>query len=192
MPAPRGELWRCSLEPPTPDVRALVLRARESDARAYAALLRRYEAVAYRLALRITGNRQDAEDACQEAFLRAFGALSRFDPQRPFGPWLLKIVANRALTRAARRKPEVALAEAEILREPAQEPEMPAETELLRAALARLSPLDRAVLALRYEQGLSVEELAAALGIGESAAKVRLFRARQRLIAVVGNERLEP
>lgn len=165
------------------DVRELVLRARDGGERAFAELVRRYEAAVFRLALRITGDRADAEDAAQEAFLRAWRALGRFDPERPFGPWVLKIAANRALSKVEQRRPKAALEEAAEVAETTRDRE---PGERLREALAGLSALDRAILSLRYEDGLPLADIAATLGILEGAAKVRLFRARERLMGLLG------
>ncbi|HAH06088.1 MAG TPA: RNA polymerase subunit sigma-70 [Elusimicrobia bacterium] len=157
----------------------LVLRAKAGDEKAFAELIALHGKAAYRLALAITGDPADAEDAAQDAFLRAFRALERFDAERPFGPWILKIAANRALTRAGRRRRERPLEEAMEMPEPTAVKE---DLESLRRGLDELDPLDRSLLALRYEAGLSVAAIAEALGIREGAAKVRLFRARQRLM----------
>lgn len=169
--------------------RELVRRTLAGDAAAYAELLRRFEGAALRLALRITGDRSEAEDAVQEAFLRAYRSLARFDPERPFGPWLLKIAANRALTRAGRRRTERPLDEAAGVADPAPGPEstLAGQEDLarVREALTRLSPGERAVLSLHYEEGLPLAGAAEILGITENAAKVRLFRARQSLLALL-------
>ncbi|MEK7863670.1 MAG: sigma factor, partial [Chloroflexota bacterium] len=90
--------------------RELVERARQGDQDAYGALVTRYQAVAARTAYVITGNDADAEDAAQEAFVKAFYALGRFREGAPFRPWLLRIVANEAINRrkASGRRPTVA------------------------------------------------------------------------------------
>ncbi|MDE2292059.1 MAG: sigma-70 family RNA polymerase sigma factor [Elusimicrobia bacterium] len=163
-------------------VRELVLRARGGDRTAFGELVRRYEAAVFRLALRITGRRADAEDAGQEAFLRAWQALGRFDPGRPFGPWLLKIAANRALTAVERRRAGAGLEEAAEVAEDERDAEA---GDRLRTAMSSLAPLDRAILSLRYEDGLSVAQVAETLDILEGAAKVRLFRARERLMGLL-------
>lgn len=158
-------------------IRELILLAKQGDERAFAGIMSAYGKAVFRLALAITGNSADAEDASQDAFLRAFRSLDRFDADRPFGPWIMKIAANRAITWAQRRPKTAPLEEA------LEAPEGPlADDAGLREALQRLSPEDRAILALRYEQGQSVSEIAQALGIREGAVKVRLFRARERLM----------
>jgi len=176
-------------DPQGPEPDRLIRRAIGGDQGAFGELIRRYEGAAFRLALRITGSRADAEDCVQEAFLRAYRALARFEQGRPFGPWILRITANRAMTRAGRRKKERPLAEAERL--PEAGPEMDAalgnkeELEHLRLAVSALPPQDRAIIGLRYEEGLKVAEISRVLGLTLSAAKVRLFRAREKLMRIL-------
>ncbi|MDE2142393.1 MAG: sigma-70 family RNA polymerase sigma factor [Elusimicrobia bacterium] len=158
--------------------REWVLKAREGDTEAFAELVKAFGPAVYRLALSITGDPADAADAAQESFLRAYWALSRFDPDRPFRPWILKIVWRRAMTRAGRRR-DAPLEEAEAMPERV---EAQTETPPVREGLARLSPEDRSVLAFKYEEGMSIAEIAGLWGLSETAVKVRLFRARERLL----------
>jgi len=155
---------------------------------AFGELVRSFESSVLRLAARITGDPAEAEDAAQEAFLRAYQALPRFDPDRPFGPWIMKIAANRALTRAARRNKDIPLDETAPGPDFEQEQADRNEVERLRHAVAGMPPSDRAVLSLRYDSGLPLSEIAHTLGIGLSAVKVRLFRARRRLMRLMGAE----
>lgn len=165
-------------------VRLLALRAKAGDAEAYGELVRRYQDAVYRLALRITLRAQDAEDAAQEAFVRAYQALVRFDAGRPFGPWILKIAANQALKKLRGRRPMTPLEELDM---PAEERSEKRADDLaaVQRSLAQLEPADRAILALHYEERLNLAAIAAALGIREGAAKVRLFRARTRLTGLL-------
>jgi RNA polymerase sigma-70 factor (ECF subfamily) len=167
------------------DTRSLVLRTLEGDDAAFGELVRRYEGSAMRLAMAITRNPSDAEDAVQEAFWRAYKALPRFDPARPFGPWLLKITANRALTRARRRRPEAPLEEALAVPEAGRAEDRGPDLERLKQALGALSPGDRAVLSLRYDQDLPLSDIARTIGLKLGAVKVRLFRARERLLKLL-------
>ncbi|HAH06904.1 MAG TPA: RNA polymerase subunit sigma-24 [Elusimicrobia bacterium] len=166
-----------------------VLSARQGDERAFARLMELYGTAAYRLAFRITGDTGEAEDACQEAFLRAYRSLDSFDAERPFLPWILRIAANCALTRAHAKKRECPLSAADGESDPKagveESAERASEAERLRRALEELEAHDRAVLGLRYEQDMRVAEIAEVLGIGESAVKLRLFRARSRLKRVL-------
>ncbi|MFA5137829.1 MAG: sigma-70 family RNA polymerase sigma factor [Elusimicrobiota bacterium] len=174
---------------PEPErIRELVLRARSGDEMAFGELVRSFEAAVLRLAARITGDPAEAEDAAQEAFLRAYQALPRFDPDRPFGPWIMKIAANRALTHAAHRRKDVPLDESAPGPDFEKEQADKSEAERIKSAVAGMPPSDRAVLSLRYDSDLPLSEIARTLGIGLSAVKVRLFRARQRLMRLMGTE----
>lgn len=165
-------------------VRTLALKAKAGDGEAYGELVRRYQDAVYRLALRITLRAQDAEDAAQEAFVSAYQALARFDAGRPFGPWILKIAANQALKKLRGRRPMVPIEEADMPAGESQEKSADG-ADAVRRSLAALEPADRAILALHYEERLKLAEIAAALGIREGAAKVRLFRARTRLMEFI-------
>jgi RNA polymerase sigma-70 factor (ECF subfamily) len=172
----------------------LTQRACRGDAAAYEDLVRRHQAIAFRTALVLTGSAADAEEAAQDAFVRAWRALPRFRPGAPFRPWLLAIVANEARTRrrsAARREGWTARAAAAVGEEPP--PAGPLATVLVReraaelaGALAALEERDRTVLVLRYVLELSEREMAAALGCRPGTVKSRLSRALDRLREEVG------
>jgi RNA polymerase sigma factor (sigma-70 family) len=169
----------------------LVALARGGDSRAYQTLVEEHQTIAFRTAYLLTGSAADAEEAVQDAFVKAFYALARFRREAPFRPWLLRIVANEALNRrrsASRRErlalraaadplsggavpsPEAALLESE------QRGELLAAVEALREE-------DRLVIACRYFLGLSEEEAASALGWRRGTVKSRLSRALRRLRA---------
>lgn len=155
-----------------------------------------HQAVAFRAAYLVTGDAQEAEDATQEAFVKAYRALSRFRPGASFRPWLLTIVANEARNRrrsAGRRanlilraaqegpslvgavSPEVALVASE-------------KREVLLSSLGQLSEGDRLVISCRYFLELSEEETAATLGCARGTVKSRLSRALVRLRERMGKE----
>lgn len=173
---------------------ALLTRAQRGDHDAYASLVRPYERLAYRVAVAITGQSADAEEAMQNGFVKAYRSLHRFRPGAAFRPWLLRIVVNEAHnvvrgerrhvrlgSRAAERR-ETTVAgvdEAVIARE---------EAETVLAAVARLAEADRLALALRYFAELSDGEAAALLGTTPEAYRVRLVRARRRLEAGLPEE----
>ena len=173
--------------------RELVERARNGDQDAYGALVTRYQAVAARTAYVITGSDADAEEAAQDAFVKAFYALDRFREGAPFRPWLLRIVANEAINKrkAAGRRPTVGLSVAEDRPSPdtALSPEGAAlageRRELVLAALARMRDEDRLVIAYRYFFDLSEAEMASALGVARGTVKSRLSRALGRLRAIL-------
>lgn len=161
--------------------KGLILRAKNADKDAFGEIFKAYEGAVYEMALRITGDRASAEDARQDAFVRAFQAMDRFDPERPFGPWVLRIAANCARDKW-RERPHLPLEDSLPEAEPGEDSE---DLARLNAALAKLSPLDRTVLAMRYEEELRAAEIAQRLGLQEGAVRVRLFRARERLLKLM-------
>ena len=151
--------------------------------------MRNHQAVAFRTAYLITGDASEAEDAAQEAFVKAYRALGRFEAGAPFRPWLLAVVANEAKNRrkAAVRRADLALRIAgEGLRgnaQPSPEAAMLAaerRSELL-GALGGLREEDRLVIGCRYFLGLSEAETAVTLGCARGTVKSRLSRAIGRL-----------
>jgi RNA polymerase sigma factor (sigma-70 family) len=171
------------------DDNELVARAREGDDRAYEELVRRHQDVAFRVALLVSGNSADAEDAAQEALVKAYYALDRFRLEAPFRPWLLRIVANEARNRrrSAGRRDQLAFAVSGE-RSSGDAAPSPEETALeherrtaLLAALGRLREPDRQVITCRYLLELSEAETAEALGWRAGTVKSRLSRALPRL-----------
>ena len=167
----------------------LIGRAKRGDTHAYEELVYAHQGIAFRTAYLIAGNAADAEDAAQDAFLKAWRALGRFREGAPFRPWLLQIVANEARNRrrSAGRRAHLALRAA--TQEPsggaAPSPEaslLSAETrETLIAAVNELPEDQRTVIALRFFAGLSEHEVAEALGLPEGTVKSRSARALERL-----------
>jgi RNA polymerase sigma-70 factor, ECF subfamily len=176
--------------------REVVDRAQQGDVEAYEHLVRAYQALAGRTAYVITGNAADAQDATQEAFVKAYAALPRFRPEAPFRPWLLRIVANEAISRrrASARISRLALraAEGRPWEDAAPSPEGAAlareAREQLLAAMSRLRPEERLVLAYRYWFDLPEAEIAAALGCARGTVKSRLSRAIRRLRSTMAEE----
>jgi RNA polymerase sigma-70 factor (ECF subfamily) len=160
------------------------VRARRGDARAYESLVEEHQAIAFRTAYLITGSAADAEEAAQEAFVRAWLALRRFRQGAEFRPWLLAIVANEARNRVRSRRRREGLAEraaGELAwQPPAAEPPGPSDGRL-RAALAGLPERDRSVIACRFVLDLGEQETAAVLGIARGTVKSRTARALDRL-----------
>jgi RNA polymerase sigma-70 factor (ECF subfamily) len=171
------------------DENRLVERAKNGDADAYEQLVQRYAGLAFRAAYLITQSSQDAEDASQEAFVKAHRALPRFRPGAAFRPWLMQIVANEARDRrrAAGRRDELTLRAGEGLRtgDVAPSPESAVvaleDRAQLLGAINRLREEDRLVIACRYFLDLSTEETAAAIGCPTGTVKSRLSRALDRL-----------
>jgi RNA polymerase sigma factor (sigma-70 family) len=175
---------------------ALIERARRGDTTAYEVLVERYQELAFRTAYLITAEAQEAEDAAQEALVKAYYNLHRFRQEAPFRPWLLRIVANEARNRraAASRRANLVLRAAEAGRPGASEgapsPEAAAvrqeERTALLQAVAGLRPDDRLVIAYRYFFDLSETEMAEALACPRGTVKSRLSRALERLRAAYG------
>ena len=169
--------------------RALAERARRGDVDAYESLVRRYQELAFRTAYLITRDAAEAEDVAQEAFVKAYLALDRFNPGASFRPWLLQIVANEARNRrqaAARRlKLTIRAGTVRPTGDPAPSPEATIlaveQQQTLLTALTRLREPDRLVIACRYFLDLSVAETAAVLDCRPGTVKSRLSRALDRL-----------
>lgn len=164
--------------------------AQRGDSLAFSRLVDMYAKPVYNLCYRMLGSPQDAEDAAQETFLRAFRSLGRYDPQRKFATWVLSIAANHCIDQYRRVRPQfVSLEEtAEIeLQEARPGPEQAALThesqEEVQRLLASLPARDRAALILYYWYEYSYAELAKALSLSEPALKARLHRARRTLAA---------
>jgi len=175
---PDDELVRCVLDG-------------ESDA--FAELVRRTRRDGYRLARRILRVHEEADDALQEAYVKAYRALDRFEAGRSFAPWFLTIVARTALSalrREARRAgpslddpaPAGNIGLAERIADPSQDPSSMDARILAERAFESLSEEHRAVLALRVGSDLSYADIAAALGVPVGTVMSRLARAREALL----------
>jgi len=175
---------------------AALAAARQGDNDAFRALVERHSRSVFRLAFRMTGNEQDAEDVVQEGFLRAYRQLGRFESRANFGTWLYRIVANCAVDHMRARQARHDMSRGEALDEAVSlpdadvpGPERLAASAEIRArvgdALNRLSPLERAAFALRHYEGRSIDEIGQTLGLGTSAAKHSVFRAVKKLRAAL-------
>jgi RNA polymerase sigma-70 factor (ECF subfamily) len=171
-----------------PDEQRLIIAAKAGDERAYGCLLGRHQAVAFRAAYLITGSAADAEDATQEACIKAWRALGRFRSGTPFRPWLVRIAINEARNRrrgAGRRAGLTIQLAAATRSDAAPSAEVQAlaaaDREGLVASIQRLSPDDQLVIAARYLLGLSEAETAVALGVPTGTVKSRLSRSLGRL-----------
>ena len=177
------------------DEHLLVAAAKKGDAAAFEELVNRYEDKIFRLTKNITGNQEDAEDAMQDAFLKAYSHLQDFHGDSRFYTWLVRIAANEALMRLRKRRPNQL-----SLDEPVEGDTdlMPRELEdwgpgpeksyaqaelqgILAELIDQLDPEFRIVLVLRDLEELSTQETAEALGISVPAVKSRLLRARLKL-----------
>ena len=180
-----------SLEGPSQEERELVSRARAGDARAYEELVRSHQGIALRTAFLITRTEAEAEDAAQVGFVKAYTSLGRFDPERPFRPWLLRIVGNEARNRlrSSARRSRLELAAGALEETVAPSPEVGVvATERRRQLLVAVESLregDREVIGLRYFLDLGEAEMAGVLGVAPGTVKSRLARAMGRLRKVL-------
>jgi RNA polymerase sigma-70 factor, ECF subfamily len=173
---------------------AFVAKARVGDTHAFGVLVERHGRYLFRLAFRMTGNEQDAEDVVQESFMRAFRQLSKFDERASFGTWLYRIAANCSLDLVRSRKRragQMALEDSEMedptLSLPSTEPtpERMALSAEVRGRVAEamndLSPTERTAFVLRHFEGMCIEEVSRVLACQPGAAKHSVFRAVQKL-----------
>ena len=167
------------------DEAALVARVVAGDRAAFGVLVDRYAAVARRVARAVLGDPDDADDAAQDALLSALVKLEQYDPRRPFGPWLLRIVANAATDRRRRRKVRRTEPLDPGLAASGTRPDTAAErSELsvrLRRALAELPERRRIAVVLFDVEGYAHAEIADILGIPEGTVRSEVFHARRRL-----------
>lgn len=172
---------------------ALVVRARGGDREAFGALVDRYADQARRVARAVLQDPDDADDAAQDAFLAALVKLDQYDSARPFGPWLMRIVANAATDRRRRRKVRSAVSLDEGLVAGGPRPDVVAEREVLlgrlRTALGELPERRRIAVVLFDVEGYSHAEIARVLGIPEGTVRSEVFHARRKLRALLADWR---
>ena len=173
----------------------IVRKVLQGDVNAFEKLVTEYEKAVYAIAQRMTGNAEDAADMTQETFIKAYNSLSSFRGDSKFSVWLYRIANNVCLDflRSKNRRPTVSLStedddgeETQLdIADESQSPELLLESSLTRDAVRRgldsLPPDYKQILLLREIQGLSYEEIAAALDIESGTVKSRIFRARKRL-----------
>ncbi len=185
-----------NVQVPTDDEMTLVLAAQGGDLGAFERLVERYERRLFRLAERITGNSEDAEDVLQEAFLKAYSKLAQFQRNSRFYTWIVRITVNEALMRLRKQKTgrtvsldeDIQTEDGLIPREvedwhpnPEQQYTQHEVKGILQRAIQSLALPYRAVFQLRDVEELSTEETAEALDISVPAVKSRLLRARLQL-----------
>jgi RNA polymerase sigma-70 factor (ECF subfamily) len=171
-----------------------VTQAQAGDSAAFRVLVERHSRNLFRLAYRMTGNQQDAEDVVQESWLRAYRQLGKFDQRASFGTWLYRIAANCSLDliRARKRRAEQQEGADEGSRDPMQTvPDAgPAPDRMaisgevedrVAAALNELSEMERTAFVLRHYEGMCIEDISRTLGVQPGAAKHSVFRAVQKL-----------
>jgi RNA polymerase sigma-70 factor (ECF subfamily) len=167
----------------------LVQRALDGDSSAFTQLIDRHSTACLRFAQRMLGNREDAEDASQEAFLRAYRGLGQYEERQQFRTWLFQILVNRCRTLAGRnhRRSQLILIDSETVeRSPATvSPATPGYSGPVQRALASLDATQREAFLLKHVEELSYEEMAAVTGVRISALKMRVKRAGDRLRAAL-------
>lgn len=179
------------------DEAAWIAEAGRGDQAAFTHLVEAYQTPVYNLAYRMLGNRDEAEEAAQETFLRAYIHLRSFDPNRPFRSWLFSIASHYCIDRLRRQRMVWVPLEDELMsvERPGRDDPGP-EARVVRAEqrvqvqglLMTLSPTDRAAVTLRYWYDCSYEEIAHTLGLTVSAVKSRLHRARRAMAQAVQEE----
>ena len=163
------------------DDRAAIERCRAGDKEAFRHVVEHYQAEAIGHAMAILGNREDAMDAVQEAFIDTFQALDRIDLARRFYPWFYIILRNRCYKLAARRKKrEMNVSDETEIVAPTSSIR-PEDTMLLEQAMFELPTKDRELITLRHLDGLSYQELAEMLEVPQGTIMSRLYHARKRL-----------
>lgn len=175
------------------DERQLIERARRGDVGAYDELVRAHQEAAFRAAYMITRDVADAQDAAQEAFIRAYDALGRFDARRPFRPWILRIATNAALNRVKASMRRQAMAERFGAGTVEREANPSIEARVLRRergrrvqdAIRHLKPDDQSLLILRFFFDLSEAELAQTFDVAAGTIKSRLHRTLAKLREVI-------
>lgn len=183
------------------DDRGLLDRARKGDADAFASLFEQYRPATFAVACRLAGD-ADAEDVVMQAYLKAWQALPGFDGRSELKTWLHRITHNCALdaVRSRRRRAELSLSSQDddgtAIREIADETQVPPDETVARAelasdvrrALGRLPPEHRTALLLRFTDGLSYSEIAAATGVSIGTVMSRLFYGKRKLRGIVALE----
>jgi RNA polymerase sigma-70 factor (ECF subfamily) len=175
-----------------PDTELIALARRGSHEAAHA-LFDRYWPHAWRAAYAVTGSRELADDAAQEAIEKAFGALDRYDVTRPFGPWLKRIAVNRAIDHLRRSRRSEVLREEDLVLHGWTMGEAAADELRLWAvtdAVAALGAAKRAVVVLHYWLDLPIEEIAGILGLPVGTVASRLARARAELRVALEEQRV--
>jgi RNA polymerase sigma-70 factor (ECF subfamily) len=186
VPAPTGALTD----------RELVVCAQGDDKEAFEELIRRHQQRVFAVAARILRKREDVEDVSQQVFVKAYFSLKRFDQRAAFSTWLYKITVNECWDLLRKKKVRPLLYEADLSEEQSQqvtasEGARSTEPDILERLSARqrveqllsgLDERDRLMLILKEVQGLSIEEIGEVLEINANTVKVRLFRARRKIV----------
>jgi RNA polymerase sigma-70 factor (ECF subfamily) len=177
---------------PSVDEREIIEGCLRGSSASNRAMVETFGTLVLSVALNVTGNRQDAEDVCQETFLQVFRRLDRYDPERSFKTWLLTIAYRRSLD-MLRKKRRFKEFSARARFEPAVAQRGgnpgPAAAEPIPSALLKtLSPRERTALTLWANEGYAAKDIAAVLACSASTARVYLFNARRKIKALLEND----
>jgi len=187
------------------DERQLVRRAQKGDKVAFETLVQRHQHRVFAVARGILKRQEDVEDIAQQVFVKAYFSLKRFDQRAAFSTWLYKITVNECWDVLRKRKARPLVYEADFSEEQSKQYSAPereankapdtsdrmALREQLERMLGQLDKRDRAMLVLKEVEGFSVEEIAESMGLNANTVKVRLFRARRRIIEYSRREKRE-
>ena len=187
---------RIPSRPASVDERTLVRKAQRGDKAAFETLVRRHQQRVFAVARGILKRHEDVEDIAQQVFVKAYFSLKRFDQRAAFSTWLYKITVNECWDLLRKKKVRPLVYESDFNeeqsrqyaaseREAADAPDTGdrmAMRQRLESMLGQLEPRDRAMLVLKEVEGFSVEEIAESMGLNANTVKVRLFRARRRIV----------
>jgi len=165
------------------DAPEAVRRAQAGDSRAFAEVIAAYERIVYTVALRMTGDRDEAEDVTQAVFVKTYRSIGDYDPRRRFFSWIYRITLNECIDQLRRKRPAAPLDPQMV--DPGETPEDRAERQeresIVQEVMLKLTEEHREVIVLRHYLHRSYAEMSEALRLPESTVKSRLFEARQRL-----------
>mgnify|MGYP000288908157 FL=1 len=175
------------------EIVALCQKELPSDLTAYRELLRRYEGLVYNTCMKLIGSKQDAEEVAQDALIQVFHKIHLFEGRSEFKTWLYKIVHNycrNRLTKIIRkRKGSEQFEEYSSANEPdTEEPkDQGLASELVQETMSKMKEKEREILVMKFTTGMTIPEISEAMGIGESATKMRFYRALDSFKALYGD-----
>src|SRR4030095_3232832 len=202
-PGPKGSIGVPSVA--AADERQLVRRAQKGDKEAFEVLVRRHQHRVFAVARGILKRQEDVEDIAQQVFVKAYFSLKRFDQRAAFSTWLYKITVNECWDLLRKKKARPLVYESDFSEEQSRQytstereatkgpdtSDRMAMRQRLETMLGQLDKRDRAMLVLKEVQGFSVEEIAESMGLNANTVKVRLFRARRRIVEYTRRDRNE-
>lgn len=166
------------------DENKIIDRVVAGDEEAYSVLVNKYKSYAYTIAFKIVHIREEAEEVAQDAFIKAFQNLSKFNREAKFSTWLYRIIFNTAISYQRKQRPErenIEIIKYYAAAENEDNPEQQDRKIFIKKALDRMTAADKTVITLFYLQELTLEEIADVTGMKTNAVKVKLHRARKKL-----------